>query len=252
MAPSRPSQLALLKLKGVAFPANKAKYSVNSGLWGVTIGGDETTGTELSIPESAWIRTRDAFADPQPPTNHRIAFKNGVPTELDSEPLNPVELIQQLDLLAAGYGIGRGIHLGETILGIKGRVAFEAPAATVLIAAHRELEKLTLTKRQIALKDQVAAQYGEWVHEGLFTEPAVRQAEALLASSQGAVSGEVDFELRTGSMFVTGVRSNRSLHAASRAVYGESVGEWTSEDARGFSRIYGLAGIIHARAEASS
>jgi argininosuccinate synthase len=248
MAPSRPEQLQLLKENNLDFPANKAAYSVNSGLWGVTIGGEETTGTEHSIPENQWLRTKDAFTNLAKPKSLDITFTQGIPTHLDGQELNPVELIKTLDTLVANFGIGRGIHLGETILGIKGRVAFEAPAPTVLIQAHRELEKLTLTKRQIALKDQVAASYGEWVHEGLFTDPAARMAEALFNESQKSVNGTVHLTLNPGHAFVTGVTSPNSLHAASRAVYGEAVGEWTPEDAKGFSRLYGLAGILHARA----
>lgn len=250
-APSRPEQLKLLQERGLDFPAQQADYSVNSGLWGVTIGGVETTGTQKSIPEHAWLRTRDAFSAPLSPTDHVIEFTHGIPSALDGDSGHPVELIQRMDALAASYGIGRGIHLGETILGVKGRVAFEAPAATVLVNTHRELEKLTLTKRQIALKDTVAACYGEWVHEGLFTEPAARQAEALLADSQATVSGEVFFTLSPGHIFVSGVTSPHSLHAASRAVYGESVGEWTPEDAKGFGRLYGLAGILASRVKES-
>ncbi|MFM9872832.1 MAG: argininosuccinate synthase [Fimbriimonadaceae bacterium] len=248
LAPSRPDQLQLLKENNLDFPANKAAYSVNSGLWGVTIGGEETTGTEFSIPEDQWLRTKEAFSLPNPPETLTITFTQGIPTHLNNQKLNPVELIKQLDSQAAKFGIGRGIHLGETILGIKGRVAFEAPAPTILIQAHRELEKLTLTKRQIALKDQVAASYGEWVHEGLFTDPAARMAEALFDESQKSVNGTVHLTLNPGHAFVTGVTSPNSLHSASRAVYGESVGEWTPEDAKGFSRLYGLAGILHARA----
>ena len=247
-APNRPEQLALLKANNLDFPANKAAYSVNSGMWGITIGGEETTGTELSIPDDQWVRTKDAFTNPQPSENLSITFTQGIPTHLNNQKLSPVDLINQLDQTAVKFGIGRGIHLGETILGIKGRVAFEAPAPTVLIQAHRELEKLTLTKRQISLKDQVAASYGEWIHEGLFTEPASRMAEALFNESQKSVNGTVHITLQTGSAFVTGVTSPNSLHAASRAVYGEAVGEWTPEDAKGFSRLYGLAGILHARA----
>jgi argininosuccinate synthase len=252
LAPSRSDQLHLLQSKGVAFPLEKAAYSVNSGLWGVTIGGMETTGTEQSIPESAWSRTAGAFQDPRDPSSHRLRFESGIPTGLDGQEMPPVALIQALDRLAGDYGIGRGIHLGETILGIKGRVAFEAPAATLILGAHRELEKLTLTKRQQSLKETVANLYGEWVHEGLFTEPAARQAEALLADSQTRVTGEVFFELRPGNVFFTGVTSPYSLHAASRAVYGEAMGEWTAEDAKGFGRLFGLAGVLHARAGSGS
>ncbi len=252
LAPSRSDQLHLLQSKGVSFPLEKAAYSVNSGLWGVTIGGVETTGTEQSIPESAWSRTAGGFQNPRDPSSHRLRFESGIPTALDGQEMPPVALIQAIDRLAGEYGIGRGIHLGETILGIKGRVAFEAPAATLILGAHRELEKLTLTKRQQSLKETVANLYGEWVHEGLFTEPAARQAEALLADSQARVTGEVFFELRPGNVFFTGVTSPYSLHAASRAVYGEAMGEWTAEDAKGFGRLFGLAGVLHARAGSGS
>lgn len=248
-APTRAEQLAALREAGLEFPVQKALYSINSGLWGVTIGGEETTGTAQSIPELAWQRTQGAFDHPKPASSHRLAFTGGIPSALDGQAMAPVELIRSLDELAGGYGIGRGIHLGETILGIKGRVAFEAPAAMAILATHRELEKLVLTKRQIALKDVVAASYGEWVHEGLITDPAAGNARALLLDSQQRVTGEVAFELRPGNLFVTGVTSPHSLHAASRAVYGEAVGEWSPEDARGFGKLFGLAGVLYARAE---
>ncbi len=247
LAPSRQEQLELLASKELAFPKQKASYSINSGLWGVTIGGVETQGTTNSIPESAWQRTKGAFETTKLPSKHSISFDQGVPTELDETAMNPVEIIEAVDDLAASYGLGRGIHLGETILGIKGRVAFEAPAASVIIPTHRELEKLTLTKRQIGLKEIVSSFYSEWVHEGLACDPAASCAEALFTESQKHVSGKVEFELRTGSLFITGVSSPFSLHAASRAVYGESVGEWTPEDAKGFGRLYGLAGVLYAR-----
>src|SRR5262249_19030838 len=152
-------------------------------LWGVTIGGAETTGTSASIPEDQWIRTKGAFDHPLPAKAIEIEFEEGKPVALEGEKMPPVALIEALDKLAGTYGIGRGIHLGETILGIKGRVAFEPPAASVLIQAHRELEKLTLTKKQIATKDQVSATYGDLVHEGQFLDPTCRDIEALLANS---------------------------------------------------------------------
>ena len=160
----------------------------------------------------------------------------------------PVRLIEQVERTAARFGIGRGIHLGETILGIKGRVAFEAPAAELLLTAHRELEKLVLTARQLRLKDTVAAVYGDLVHEGQWPEPAARDAEALLARSQERVTGEVDLLLRQGSLFVEGVRSPRSLMAASHGRYGETTGEWTAPDAAGFCRLVALPALLHARA----
>src|SRR5690606_7515494 len=164
------------------------------------------------------------------------------------EYLDPVALIVKLEQLAGAYAIGRGIHLGDTVLGTKGRVAFEAPAAEVLITAHRELEKLVLSARQQRVKDQVAAIYGDLVHEGQQLDPACRDIEALLASSQARVTGEVRFVLRPGNLFVTGVISPYSLLAATRGVYGEAAGEWTPADAQGYARILSLPGMLQTRA----
>ena len=157
-------------------------------------------------------------------------------------------LIETLETLAGRYGIGRGIHLGDTVLGTKGRVAFEAPAAITLITAHRELEKLVLSAQQARVKDSVAATYGDLVHEGKQLDLACRDIEALLASSQARVSGEVHLRLRPGQLFVEGVESPHSLLAATRGVYGEAAGEWTPADALGYSRVLSLTGTLQTRA----
>ncbi len=252
LAPSRPDQVAYLKERGLPVPAFGADYSVNSGLWGVTIGGNETKTTDQTIPETAWQRTRGAFDRPVPEERVSVNFYKGRPDGIGGTRGDSVEAIERIDAIAARHGIGRGIHLGETVLGVKGRVAFEAPAATVLIAAHRELEKLVMTSRQIVAKDQVSALYGEYVHTGQFPDPACRDIEALLHSSQDRVTGEVHLVLRTGSFMVEGVTSPHSLHAASRAVYGEAVGEWEPRDAQGFCTIVGLPSVLHARAGRTS
>lgn len=248
LGPSRAQEVADLEAAGLPVPAFGADYSVNAGLWGVTIGGKETRSSELPLPESAWVRTRGAFAAPRAAERHAVGFDRGVPSAFDGRALDPVAVIETVDAAAAALGIGRGIHLGDTILGAKGRVAFEAPAATVLIAAHRELEKLTLTRHQQRVKDVVAAVYGELVHEGQHLDPACRDVEALLARSQERVSGEVQVLLRQGACFVEGARSPYSLLAASRGVYGEMAGEWTAADARGLSRLAAMPGMLHTRA----
>lgn len=245
---ARPAQVAFLESRGLPVPPHGAAYSVNRGLWGTTIGGRETKASDLPLPESEWVATRGAFDEPRTPSRHRLAFSRGVPTAFDGEELPPVELIEALERAAAPYGIGRGIHLGETILGIKGRVAFEAPAAEVLLTAHRELEKLVLTGRQLRVKESVAAMYGDLVHEGQHLEPACRDLEALLASSQGRVTGEVALLFRPGALFVEGVASPHSLMTATRGAYGEQAGEWTAADARGFARLVALPAELHARA----
>ncbi|MFB3107473.1 MAG: hypothetical protein ACE1ZA_21475, partial [Pseudomonadales bacterium] len=152
---------------------------------------------------------------------------------------------------AGRYGIGRGIHLGDTVLGTKGRVAFEAPAAVTLITAHRELEKLVLSAQQSRIKDTVAAVYGDLVHEGKQLDLACRDIEALLDSSQQRVTGEVRFTLRPGNLFITGVISPFSLLDATKGVYGEAAGEWSAADALGYARILSLTGQLQSRAGAN-
>jgi len=219
----------------------------------VTIGGKETLTSSASIPDDAWVLTRDAFTSPKAPQRHQLRFERGRPVALDATPLPAVELIEQLETLAAPFGIGRGIHLGDTIIGTKGRVAFEAPAADILLTAHRELEKLVLTARQQRIKESVALIYGDLVHEGQLLDPVCRDIEALLLSSQERVSGEVHLLLRPGSLFIEGVDSRYSLMAASKGVYGEAAGEWSAVDALGFSKIVSLTGVFHRRAgEATS
>jgi len=245
---ARADQLAYLQRHGLPLPPQGSAYSINRGLWGITIGGRETLTSEHSLPEDAWVLSRDAYTEPRPASEHSLAFEQGIPVALDGEYLDPVALIVKLEQLAGAYAIGRGIHLGDTVLGTKGRVAFEAPAAEVLITAHRELEKLVLSARQQRVKDQVAAIYGDLVHEGQQLDPACRDIEALLASSQARVTGEVRFVLRPGNLFVTGVISPYSLLAATRGVYGEAAGEWTPADAQGYARILSLPGMLQTRA----
>lgn len=244
----RPEQLAYLEARGLPVPPFGAAYSVNRGLWGVTIGGQETLNSRGSIPESAWVLSRDAFTNPRAPQRHVIGFDRGTPCSLDGEALSPVAVIERLEALAGPFGIGRGIHLGDTVIGTKGRVAFEAPAAEILLNAHRELEKLVLSGKQARIKEMLAQPYGDLVHEGQHLDPVCRDIEALLTSSQARVSGEVTVLLRPGSAFVEGVASPYSLMAASKGVYGEAAGEWTPADALGYSKILSLPGIFYRRA----
>ena len=248
LAFQRPEQLKFLEERKLPIPPFGAAYSVNRGLWGVTIGGKETLTSEGSIPEDAWVLSKDAYGKPRQPQRHRIGFERGVPVSVDGEHLSAVGVIEKLEALAGPYAIGRGIHLGDTVIGTKGRVAFEAPAAEVLLTAHRELEKLVMTGKQQRLKELVAQPYGDMVHEGQHLDPVCRDIEALLVSSQARVSGEVRVLLRPGSMFVEGVSSPYSLMAASKGVYGESAGEWTPADALGYSKMLALTGVFYKRA----
>jgi argininosuccinate synthase len=244
----RPEQLKYLEEHKLPVPPFGAAYSVNRGLWGVTIGGKETLTSQASIPDDAWVLSKDAFTHPRALERHSIGFTRGVPDSLDGKRLSAVAVIEALETLAGPFGIGRGIHLGDTVIGTKGRVAFEAPAAEVLLNAHRELEKLVLTGKQSRIKESVAQPYGDLVHEGQHLDPVCRDIEALLESSQARVSGEVKVLFRPGSMFIEGVSSPYSLMAASKGVYGESAGEWTPTDALGYSKMLALTGVFYKRA----
>jgi len=247
----RPEQLKYLEDRALPIPPFGAAYSVNRGLWGVTIGGKETLTSAGGIPEEAWVLSKEAFTHPRTPERHAIGFERGVPVSLDGERLGAVAIIESLETLAGPFGIGRGIHLGDTVIGTKGRVAFEAPAAEVLLTAHRELEKLVLTGKQARIKESVAQPYGDLVHEGQHLDPVCRDIEALLVSSQARVTGEVIVAFRPGSLFVEGVSSPYSLMAASKGVYGEAAGEWTPTDALGYSKMLALTGIFYKRAGAN-
>lgn len=244
----RQEELDFLTSRGLPVPPHGAAYSINRGLWGVSIGGKETLTSQGSIPDDAWVLSKDAFTQPKAPARHVIHFEKGVPCGIDGQKMTAVEVIERLEQLAGPYGIGRGIHLGDTIIGTKGRVAFEAPAADVLLNAHRELEKLVLTGRQQRIKEMLAGPYGDWVHEGQLLDPVCRDIEALFLQSQERVTGVVNVMFRPGSLFIEGVDSPYSLMAASKGVYGEATGEWTAADALGFSRIVGLTGVFHRRA----
>ena len=244
----RQEELDFLTARQLPVPPHGAAYSINRGLWGVSIGGKETLTSQGSIPDDAWVLSKDAFTQPKAPARHVIHFEQGVPCGIDGQKMTAVEVIERLEQLAGPYGIGRGIHLGDTIIGTKGRVAFEAPAAEVLLNAHRELEKLVLTGRQQRIKEMLAGPYGDWVHEGQLLDPVCRDIEALFLQSQERVTGVVNVLFRPGSLFIEGVDSPYSLMAASKGVYGEATGEWTAADALGFSRIVGLTGVFHRRA----
>ncbi len=244
----RAEQLKYLEERRLPVPPFGAAYSVNRGLWGVTIGGKETLTSGGTIPDDAWVLSKDAFTIPKPPERHVIGFEGGIPATLDGARRSPVSIIEQLEALAGPFGIGRGIHLGDTVIGTKGRVAFEAPAAEVLLTAHRELEKLVLTGRQSRIKDTVAQPYGDLLHEGQHLDPVCRDIEALLVSSQARVTGEAHVLFRPGAAFVEGVTSPYSLMSASKGVYGEAAGEWTPADALGYSKMLALSGIFHKRA----
>jgi argininosuccinate synthase len=246
---SREEQRRYLEERGLALPPAGGRYSVNAGLWGLTIGGRELLTSSEALPEEAWHWTRGAAGA----GTFVVDFERGEPVALDGEALAPVALIERLNLRAGALGVGRGYHLGDTVLGIKGRIAFEAPAAEVLLSAHRELEKLVLTEEQRTVKDQLGDQYGRRLHQGLFHDPLQRDVEAFFASSQERVSGRARVGVRGGAVLVEGLESPFSLMSASDAKYGERAASGTDPRAAlGFARILAEPARLHRKAGATS
>lgn len=246
-APTREQEAAWLAERGVNVPAKTTTYSFNRGIWGTTIGGGVTHRSDGVLPEDAWVLTAGPAQWPTQPGELAIGFEAGIPVTLAGERLEPVSLIEKLNELAGRHGVGRGIHVGDTILGIKGRVAFEAPAATVLIAAHRELEKLVLSRQQLLWKRTLGDLYGAFVHEARFFDPLMRDLEAFLTSSQQRVHGQAHVQLHAGQARVQGTSSPYSLLSRG-ARYGETSALWTGAEAAAFCRLYGLQDELLAQA----
>jgi len=242
---SREAERAHLAEHGVEIPQKTGKYSINRGLWGTTIGGGETHASDGVLPEDAYVMTALTSDRPRGPEVVTIDFGKGEPMALNEIQLHPVALIEQLNERAGRRGIGRGMHVGDTILGIKGRVAFEAPAATVLIAAHRELEKLVLSKQQQFWKRTLGDVYGANVHEAKYFDPVMRDIESFLESSQGKVTGRVTVRLEDRVATVLGATSPHSLMNSDKAKYGEGSTLWSGEEAAAFCKIFGVGDAIH-------
>jgi argininosuccinate synthase len=243
---SRDRTIAYLESHNLPVPPKSGAYSINRGLWGTTWGGGWTHDTWAPPPAELLEPPADAPA----PRDIVIAWKDGVPLSIDGNALDGSDLVAELGKLTEAYGIGRNIHVGETALGIKGRIGFEAGPALVLIAAHRELEKLVLTKWQTFWKDQLGRFYGDRLHEGHYFDPALRDIEALLTSSQQRVVGETRVHLAAGRFAVTGSRSPFSMMDPAVATYGEENRLWTGEEARAFSRVAAIPSFLAARAGA--
>ncbi len=241
----RETSIAYLEEHGFEVPPGSGRYSVNRGLWGTTLGGGWTHDPWQGPPEDAWST---ANAEAPAPTDLIIGWEAGLPVSLDGAVMAGPDLVEALDARLAPYGIGRGIHLGETVLGIKGRIGFEAGAAQVLVAAHRELEKLVLTRWQSFWKDHVAQFWGDRLHEGQAFDPVMRDIEAMILSSQQRVIGDTRVRLADGRFSIDGVRSPHSLMDPSVASYGESHRLWSGAEARAFAAIAGIPSQLAAAA----
>lgn len=241
---TREEEVAYLREHGFDVPTLSQDYSINRGMLGTTIGGKETKDSWEVPPDTVYPSVVPVAEAPDEAEMVVIGFEKGLPVSLDGEALGGLEIMAHLDALGAKHGVGKAIHLGDTILGIKGRIALEAPAPLILVTAHRELEKLVLTKEQSFWKNHLAEVYGNLLHEGLYFDPVMRDIEALIDSSQRHVTGEVKVHLFKGNFTVTGVRSPYSLMDQAIATYGEENILWNGRDARGFCRIYGLQAML--------
>lgn len=240
-----------LKSRGYAVSETTADYSVNTGLWGRTVGGKETLSTEVALPDEAWP-TPAVTEAPDEKAGIVIGFELGIPVSLNGEMMPPVALIEKLNKLGETHAIGRSIHVGDTILGIKGRVGFQAAAAAILIPAHRELEKTVLSRWQQYHKSQLGDFYGMLMHEAQYFDPVLRDIEAFLDSSQERVTGTVTLFLYKGGVHIQGTSSPFSLFDSGIATYGETNEMWNGRDARGFARILGIQSLLTHRAGSSS
>jgi argininosuccinate synthase len=239
---SRQEEIDFLKQHGVEMNFEKAKYSINKGLWGTSVGGSETLTSHGFLPESAFP-TQLSKEEPETVT---LKFRQGELVGVgEQEFQNPVDAIQRLQELAGPYAIGRDIHVGDTIIGIKGRVGFEAAAPLIIIKAHHALEKHVLTKWQLYWKDQLSVWYGNLLHEGQFLDPVMRNIEKFLDDTQQQVSGEVYVWLAPYRFQVQGISSPHDLMSAKFGSYGEMNNSWSGEDVKGFSKIFGNQTMIY-------
>ncbi|MGX1931266.1 argininosuccinate synthase [Flagellimonas sp. 2504JD4-2] len=237
---SREAEIEYLKQNGVDYPWEKAKYSINRGLWGTSVGGDETLSSHLPLPETAY----PSQLEKQSSKKLTLTFNKGELVAVDGEVGNPVDNIEKLESIASKYAIGRDIHVGDTIIGIKGRVGFEAAAPLIIIKAHHLLEKHTLSKWQQYQKEQLANFYGMLLHEGNYLDEVMRNIEAFLADTQKNVSGDVFVTLHPYRFDLDGVSSPHDLMNASFGSYGEMNKGWTADDAKGFIKILSNPGKI--------
>jgi len=238
---SRQAEIEYLRSHGVEMSWEKAKYSINKGIWGTSVGGVETLTSHQALPETAYPTQLQQTE----PTAIEVTFEKGEPVALNGQKMPPVQLIQELNELAGQYAIGRDIHVGDTILGIKGRVGFEAPAPLILIKAHHLLEKHTSSRWQLLHKDYIANWYGTLLHEAQYLDPVMRDMEAFLESSQARVSGTVFIKLKPYQFELQGIDSKYDMMRSKVATYGEENDAWDARDAQGFIKIFSNQLKIH-------
>ena len=249
---SREAEITYLKAKGVKMNFDKAVYSINKGLWGTSVGGKETLNSKGMLPEEAWPTQMTMSGPDTSGGNLELGFIKGELYTVNGEKFNhPSTAIQKVQSIAGPYGIGRDIHVGDTIIGIKGRVGFEAAAPMIILKAHHALEKHVLTKWQLQWKDQLAQFYGNWMHEGQILDPVMRDIECFFTNSQQNVTGTAFVQLQPYRFMVTGIESDFDLMNSRFGKYGEMNNGWSGEDVRGFSKIFGNQTMIYHQVKGS-
>ena len=239
---SREVEINYLKEKGVEMNFEKSLYSINKGLWGTSVGGKETLSSNGMLPEEAWPTQLTENGS----RHIELEFEKGELTSVNDQHFaHPVEAIQYLQTIAAPFAIGRDIHVGDTIIGIKGRVGFEAAAPMIILKAHHALEKHVLTKWQLNWKDQLALFYGNWLHEGQILDPVMRDVEAFFESTQQQVTGKVFVQLFPYRFQIAGIESAYDLMNSKFGKYGEMNNGWSGDDVRGFTKIFGNQTAIY-------
>ena len=233
LALSRKEEIDYLVKHGFNFSWEKSKYSINQGIWGTSIGGVETLSSDGYLPEEAYIHHAEKSGEEKV----SIEFEKGEPVALNGKKMSPVQLIRELADIANQYGVGRDIHIGDTIIGIKGRGGFEAAAPLIIVKAHHLLEKHVLTKNQLNWKDQIGNFYGQLMHEAQYLEPIMRDMEAFMDSTQESVCGTVDILLRPYNFFVLGCKSKYDMMSSKFGEYGEINKSYTGRDVVGFTKV---------------
>ncbi len=238
---SREEEITFLKENGVVRDWTKSVYSINKGIWGTSVGGKETLTSDGYLPESAF----PTQLTKQEPEILEVLFEKGEPAGVNGENMSAVKTILKVQEIAGAFAVGRDIHVGDTIIGIKGRVGFEAAAPVVLIKAHHALEKHVLGKHQLMMKDQLSLQYGNMLHEGQFLDPVMRNMEAFFDSTQQNVTGIVKVQLAPYRFHVIGINSPYDMMSSEFGAYGEMNNTWSGEDVKGFSKIFGNQAMIY-------
>ena len=230
---SRKKEISYLKSMGINLTWNKSRYSINKGIWGTTIGGDETLTSNKPLPDKAFtkklLEKRNKLID--------LKFFKGELIGINNKVSNPIELINYLEQISSKYAIGRDIHVGDTVIGIKGRVGFEAAAAKIIIKSHELLEKHTMSKWQIFQKESISKLYGMLIHEGQYFDPVIKDIESYFEKSQRYVTGNVFVELSPYNFRLNGIKSDHDLMNHNLGVYGEENTNWSSDDIKGFIKI---------------